>query len=390
MTESGKYNHKSRYGKVAVLPTSPESVIINYAKLFDLFNYKDVVSQNDNIILKINLSWTKFFPACSTPPWGLDGVIKKLKTDGYVNIVPTENQTVVTNVHRGFELNRWAKLLNDEGIDFIALPNVPWISYQPKTELLALADLFDPILIPELFLHSHVIHLPTMKTHGHTTTTGAMKNAFGGLIPKYRHHSHRVIHEVLVDLLAIQQEIHPSTFAVMDGAVCGTGAGPRTMDPYIGNILLSSFDQVAIDALSAKIMGFDPLSIPYIKLAHDRGLGMGDVDQIEILGMDASEAKAMNFGFKSKRSPIIRWDQRIRNTTYRYRPIKPLNKLLFHTPLFRIFIATSEVYHDYLWYPTIGKRKINKFLETPWGKLFETYDLGEKRDYPKIKNWDPY
>ncbi len=76
-----------------------------------------------------------------------------------------------------------------------------WTSYKPKSEMLAMHDIFDEILIPKLFIGSNMIHFPTMKTHGHTTTTGAMKNAFGGLIPKYRHHAHKKIHEILVDLL---------------------------------------------------------------------------------------------------------------------------------------------------------------------------------------------
>ena len=46
--------------------------------------------------------------------------------------------------------------------------------------------------------------------------TGAMKNAFGGLLHLKRHWTHSVIHETLVDLLIIQKEIHPGIFAVMD------------------------------------------------------------------------------------------------------------------------------------------------------------------------------
>ena len=46
------------------------------------------------------------------------------------------------------------------------------------------------------------------KCHIYTTTTGAMKNAFGGLLNTRRHYTHSWIHETLVDLLAIQKEIH--------------------------------------------------------------------------------------------------------------------------------------------------------------------------------------
>jgi len=228
-------------------------------------------------------------------------------------------------------------------------------------------------------------------THGHTVTTGALKNAFGGLIPKYRHHSHKVIHEILVDLLTIQKEIHPGLLAVMDGTVSGDGAGPRVMEPIATNLILASEDQVAIDAVSAKLMGFDPLKIDYIKMAHDQGLGVGDTDQIEILGLDQDEYQKTNFGFKTKRSLVIRWDQRIRRTTHRYRPLKPFHWFLFHTPVFRMFIAASSIYHDWFWYRFVGKKKIKKFLQTEWGKLYESYELGpEMKEYPKITNWDRY
>ena len=42
-----------------------------------------------------------------------------------------------------------------------------------------------------------------------------MKNAFGGLLSTHRHYTHSWIHKTLVDLLAIQKEIHAGLFAVM-------------------------------------------------------------------------------------------------------------------------------------------------------------------------------
>ena len=62
--------------------------------------------------------------------------------------------------------------------------------------------------IPKRFIGENIIHLPTVKTHIFTTTTGAMKNAFGGLLNEHRHWTHPVIHETLVDLLMIQKKIH--------------------------------------------------------------------------------------------------------------------------------------------------------------------------------------
>ena len=93
-----------------------------------------------------------------------------------------------------------------------------------------------------------------------------------------------MIHETLVDLLAIQREIHAGIFTVMDGTLIGSGPGPRTMIPIERDYMLASGDSVAIDAVSARLMGFDPFSIGYIRLAHERGLGKGAPEEIEVVG----------------------------------------------------------------------------------------------------------
>lgn len=373
--------------KVAVVKTSPKTVIEDYNRLMHLAEYEKFLPRENKTIIKLNLSWSLYYPACSTEPWQLEGLTKTLKEDGYTDVLSVENQTVVTHPWKGAYGNKWLPILDEHGIEFQPLTDVEWVSYEPKTEMLAMYDIFDEILIPKIFKGSNVIHLPTVKTHGHTTTTGAMKDAFGGLIPKYRHHAHKKIHEILVDLLSIQKEIHKGIFAVMDGCVCGNGAGPRTMDPFIGNVILASDDQVAIDAVAAKIMGFDPLKIDYIKMAHDRGLGIGDVDQIEIIGIDKQDFERLDFGFKVKKSPIIRWDQILRKKTAN---IRWLHHLLFYSPVFKTFIFASEFYHDRLWYPSIGKRNIKEFMKTDWGELFGKYPYGEFPEYNEMKRWDPY
>ena len=73
----------------------------------------------------------------------------------------------------------------------------------------------------------------------------------------------------------------------MDGTTAGNGPGPRIMEPVQKNVILASGDQVAIDAVAAKMMGFDPMTIDYIRIAHEQGLGVGDPREIEIVGDDA-------------------------------------------------------------------------------------------------------
>ncbi|MFC1896727.1 DUF362 domain-containing protein [Thermodesulfobacteriota bacterium] len=222
------------------------------------------------------------------------------------------------------------------------------------------------IMIPDYFLGTNIVHLPTVKCHIYTTTTGAMKNAFGGLLDNYRHYTHSWIHETLVDLLRIQKEIHSGIFAVMDKTTAGNGPGPRTMDPEVKNVILASSDQTAIDAVAARLMGFDPMKIKYISIVHQEGVGVGDPSEIEIVGDDIS---GVSWHFKVGKSfhKMLGW-------LSCYGPTKVLQKLIFRTPLVHIPIFVSEFNHDYLYWPLIGRRKYNKWVkETQWGKMFSSY-----------------
>ncbi|MFA6088466.1 MAG: DUF362 domain-containing protein [Candidatus Woesearchaeota archaeon] len=359
---------KEKIPVISVLRTKPKTVLEDYKKLMHLAEYEQFISKKKETILKLNLSWSLYYPACSTEPWQLEGVLKTMIDDGYKNIHPVENRTVVTDVWKGAKGNKWLPILKKYDQVYEPLTETKWVSFKSKHELLALDKLFpDDYKLPEIYFGKNVVHLPTVKTHGHTMMTGAMKNAFGGLITKRRHHSHKIIHEVLVDLLTIQKEIHLGLFAVMDGTVCGDGKGPRTMEPVIKNIILAGADQVAIDAISAKMMGFDPLKIPFIKIAHDKGLGCGDVDQIEITGISRSDFNSINFNFQTGKSPVVFFDQLFR------KKLKFVEPLIFHTPLFHLCVAGSGIYHDKLWYPTLGKAKIEKFMNTGWGELWNKY-----------------
>ena len=348
---------------VAVVKTSPKTIFEDYKKVMEMAKYGKIIRRKRRTILKLNLSWNLFYPACSSPPWQVEGVLRTLVKNGYKKIIAVENKTVVTDATKGCQQNKWNSIFKKYDIDFLPLYNTKWVNYKPKHDLLVLDKVFDEkIKIPEIFLNANMIHLPTQKTHGHSVMTGAMKNAFGGLLKEARHHYHRYIHEVLVDLLSIQKEIHPGLFAIVDGTVCGNGAGPRTMKWAIKNHILASDDMVAIDAISAKMMGFDPMSIPKIKLAHDLGLGCGDVNQIEIVGEDITK---INYKFEVKKSPVIFFDRLLRGSF--------MEPLLFHTWFFNFCIVGSAVYHDYIWYSILGKRRVNEFMKTEWGKIFQIY-----------------
>jgi uncharacterized protein (DUF362 family) len=353
--------------RIATLHTTPETVLGDYGRLMRLAQYKATLDPPIPTLLKLNLSWTKYYPSCSSQPWQLEGVVQAMLEDGYdrSRLVPVENKTVVTEPWSGAANNRWLPVLDRFGLTFTALPEVPWTVYRFKTPLLRLNQIFpEGIEIPAIYPGKNILHLPTVKTHGHATTTGSVKNAFGGLLKEVRHYAHKYMHEVLVDLLLMQRELHPGIFTVMDGTVCGDGAGPRTMVPVIGNVILAGSDSVAIDAVAARLMGFDPMSIPFLRMSHERGLGVADPRDIELVGDDIS---GENLHFKVSRSLVIWGDQMLRRG-----PLRFLEKVALHSPLVVWAPFASNLYHDWMWYPTVGRSRISRFRRTAWGRFFDS------------------
>ncbi len=364
--------------KVAVLRTTPETVLDDYRRLLHLADYRRHLPQDRDTALKVNISWHHYYPACSTVPWQLEGVIRTMLEDGYNKelIHACHNRTVVVNAHKGEEANKHLGVVRKYGLRNIHLyEGEEWVNVRD-----AVGDLADKFLvlnkvypdgfrIPKRFLGENIVHLPTVKTHVFTTTTGAMKNAFGGLLNERRHWTHPVIHETLVDLLMIQKKIHAGLFAVMDGTIAGDGPGPRCMVPHVKNVILASADQVAIDAVSAGMMGFNPLDLKYIRLAHELGLGVGDPAEIEIAG-DA-EAAAENWRFVGPYRRMT-FASRMQHKIY-WGPLKKPLEWSLKTFLAPWSYAASRLYHDAYWFPCVGKPRVNEVMASGWGKLFLQY-----------------
>jgi uncharacterized protein (DUF362 family) len=356
--------------RVAILRTRPDNVLADTVRVCELAGMREHLTAGRTTILKDNISWHFPYPGANSTPWQLEGTVVALRQAGFPDLVCVENDTVVTDPKRGERENGYVGVLEHHGVPFRYNCfdwDLKWVRYEPKAQMLALHRIFPRgIHIPEIFLGTNIVHLPTVKCHIYTTT-GAMKNAFGGLLATRRHYTHTWIHETLVDLLAIQREIHAGLFAVMDGTTAGSGPGPRTMVPVQKDVVLASGDQVAIDAVAAKLMGFDPLSIRYLALAHERGLGIADPRDIELVGHP--EVGRENWGFAvgdnvASRIGDLLW----------FGPLKRLQKLFFHTPLVYLFVFGSYAYHDYLWYPVFGRRRVREFLRSsPWGALFARY-----------------
>ena len=356
--------------RVAVLKVSPATILTDIERLCQLAGMGEALDRHQATILKDNISWHYPFPGANTTPWQLEGAILALEHAGFANVSCVQNETVVTNARVGERLNHYLPVLRRHQIPVrynFEPRDMRWVEYRPKAQLRVLPRIFpEGLRVPDYFLGKNMVHLPTVKCHIYTTTTGAMKNAFGGLLNSRRHYTHSWIHQTLVDLLAIQREIHPGLFAIMDGTTAGNGPGPRTLIPVVKNCMLASADQVAIDAVAAKLMGFDPLAIEYIRLAHEDGLGCGDPRDIELVGDDMS-TESWGFSVGDNAASIV-------GHSLWFGRLSGLQRLMFHTPLVGAFIAGSKVYHDYYRWPFKDRRVFENWKKTTeWGKLFESY-----------------
>ena len=360
--------------RVAVLRVRPEGILGDIGRLCELAGMRGSLPSGRATILKDNISWHFPFPGANTTPWQLEGVIRSLRSRGYNDLVCVQNQTVVTDTFKGEDLNHYVPILKAHGVPVLynfRPSDMTWVPHRPKARMHVLDTIFpEGIHIPDFFFGKNIVHLPTVKCHIYTTTTGAMKNAFGGLLHNHRHYTHSWIHRTLVDLLAIQKEIHPGIFAVMDGTTAGNGPGPRTMYPEIKNVMLASADQTAIDAVAAKMMGFDPMSIEYIRVAHEDGLGVGDPREIEIVGDQDAAAESWGFTVGDNGASMV-------GDLLWFSPLKRFQKLFFRTPLVHAFIFGSEAYHDYYRWPLKDRKTFETWRTgTEWGRLFERYASG--------------
>ena len=225
------------HATVSILRTTPASVISDYHRLPEPGRLSAGGWTAPSIPRSRSTSPGTFSSrGSSTTPWQLDSVIRAMKQDGYdpALIHACHNRTVVIDAKLGERENKQLNVVEAHGLRNVHLyEGEDWVDIREAVgdltkRFLCLNDVYPKgFLIPKRFIGENIIHLPTIKTHVFTTTTGAMKNAFGGLLNEHRHWTHPVIHETLVDLLMIQRRIHRGVFAVMDGTFAGDGPGPR-------------------------------------------------------------------------------------------------------------------------------------------------------------------
>jgi hypothetical protein len=157
--------------KVAALRTSADTIIDDFTRVMRLADYSSYLPRDKKTILKINISWHKYYPACSTTPWQLEAVVKTLLEDGYPkeNLVLCQNATVVVDPRVGARLNKLAGVADKYGLEFHYLQDPEqeeWVPFEPEGEMLVLTDVYEKkgLWLPKSFPGTNIICPPSRRT----------------------------------------------------------------------------------------------------------------------------------------------------------------------------------------------------------------------------------
>ena len=138
-----------------------------------------------------------------------------------------------------------------------------------------------------------VISVPTMKVHNipgvslshknYIGTVSRVVNGTGGWWNARIHSQPGGPDMVIADLVSY----HPPDYAVI-GAIWGMeGRGPHISQggkPIRVNMVVAGKDPVAVDAVAATIMGFNPWDIEHLRNSAAKGFGVLDMDYITVRG----------------------------------------------------------------------------------------------------------
>ena len=147
-------------GLVAVLKTSPDTVFEDIEKLMKLAGVENALPKGITTGLKINISWQTWYPACSSTPWQLEGVIRALKKFGYHDLVGIHNDTVVVDTSVG-EVNNKHKYVTDQyniPCTYLYEDQFEWIEYKPKQHSFLVWDKVYPdgVLSPKMLVVKNI------------------------------------------------------------------------------------------------------------------------------------------------------------------------------------------------------------------------------------------
>ncbi len=300
---------KPKVALVRLKDYEPFNVIYALQQSLNLLGgLENIVRPGSSVFVKINLLSPESLPerAINTHAAFTKEVLLLLKE---MDVKITVGDDIRSCQEDGFLASGYRQVCDELGVRIVNIKEAGFQETDCKGQLL------EKTYISSLVLESDaIINLPKLKTHSLSVFTGAIKNMYGiiphGLRLKYHRdfQLNEIFSQILVDIFSCALPI----LTIMDAVVAMEGEGPSSGTPRHVEAVLASKDAVALDAVASKIAGFNPLDIPSILNAHERGLGVGQIDKIDVVGEMISEFEIKDFkhsaiavGLLRRRLPVF-------------------------------------------------------------------------------------
>ncbi|MGA1874588.1 MAG: DUF362 domain-containing protein [bacterium] len=135
-----------------------------------------------------------------------------------------------------------------------------------------------------------LVSIPVMKTHMHTGVSLSIKNLKGVLWRREKARLHQLEYPHLKEgegkaldvAIADMARVLRPDLALIDGTVGLEGLGPSEGSPKEVGLIVASQDCLAADSVATYLMGFEPASIPHLRMIHEDGTGEIDLNRMNI------------------------------------------------------------------------------------------------------------
>jgi len=348
--------NENRDPTIVVVAETGADLIAAVGEAMEAAHWRDAIPQGAAIALKPNLGWDLFLPGAVTSPWVVEGVVRKLR-ERAGSICLVEADQILVSCERSLHQTRMAELCARYDLEWVNLSRSRFVPVPvPGALQLPVANL------PEILTQRILVTVPVMKTHNKTVLSGAIKNQWGCL-PKLRHNYHPVVHEVLRDLAVV---LRPA-FTVLDATVALEGNGPKSGRPRICNLLLAGSDPVAVDTVSARIMGLERFRLRHLELCAAAGVGTNDWARIRVVdGAGVPRDALPELHFEPAHHNAVSWVETALRSSF-------ARRWIFESPVLVPLCWGARLWY-YIWYYVIrGTRLRDRAIrQSPYGRQWRS------------------
>lgn len=338
------YSNFSRRDVMKVFYVSTTNGVGNAVRdIMDAMNWRNIVPENRDILIKVNLTWDYVRPGVDTSPWVVEAFAEIVK-DHVKDIYIGESSQILVDADRAFEVTGMKAAAERQGLIWHNFSKHTWL----KKEVDGLT-----FSIPEICTKMPVISIPVVKTHYRSVISVALKHLYGCLDDNRHNYHYRLADYVK----AVNSQI-PVVLTLADGTFSLEGNGPKPGIPKQTDFLAASTDRIALDYSVSRVMGIDPLSVETTVKGNGTVGSFDDVQEICIPPLDTPPS----FSFiKARPNFVARIEKVLRGGKKRDKPGSD-------GPLIGIMKYGAKKWYN-LAYSLFGqKRQAEKFIrENPYG-----------------------